>query len=124
MKIAIPCVGETVAPRLEYSATISIVTVEKGRVVDQFDFPIRSQEALDRIRLLRDQQVDTIICGGVQNVFEDMLRASGFEVISWVSGNIKDLLGLFLQGKLVSGSPSGHPAEDESPHQNPEEEQP
>lgn len=116
MKIAIPCVGETVAPRLEYSATISIVTVEKGKVVDQFDFPIRSQEALDRIRLLRDQQVDTIICGGVQNVFEDMLRASGFEVISWVSGNIKDLLGLFLQGKLVSGNPSGHPAEDDRPH--------
>ena len=103
MKIAIPRVGEAVAPRLEYSATVAIVTVENGRVVDRLDFPIRSDESLDRIRLLRDQQVDIIICGGVQDVFEDMLRASGFEVISWVSGNIEDLLSLFLKGKLVTG---------------------
>ena len=51
------------------------------------DFPLQSREPFDRVRLLRDQSVDTLICGGMQDVYEDVLRASGFEVISWVSGS-------------------------------------
>ena len=51
------------------------------------------------MRLLRDQEVDTIICGGVQDVFEDLVRASGIQVISWVSGSVDDLLELFLRGQ-------------------------
>jgi predicted Fe-Mo cluster-binding NifX family protein len=111
--------GDGVAPCLECAATITIFTVEEGQVVDRFDFPLRSREPLDRIRLLRDQQVDTIICGGVQDVFEDLLRASGIEMISWVTGNTDDLIGLFLKGRLVPGrqseqSDSGHGSSGES----------
>lgn len=116
MKIAIPRMGETVAPCFEYSATIAIFSVVGGRVTDQIDFPIRSREPLDRFRLLRDQGVDTIICGGVQDVFEDMLRASGVTLISWVSGNIDDLLGRYLEGRLESGKCGGRPAQSDPGH--------
>ncbi len=71
--------------------------------MDQVDFPIRSREPLDRLRLLRDQEVTTIICGGVQEVFESMMRANSIRVISWVSGSVDDLLALFLRGQLVPG---------------------
>jgi len=103
VKLAMPRMGETIAPCFEYCATMAIFTIEGGRVVDQVDFPLRSRDPLDRVRLLRDQQVDTIICGGVQDVFEELVRASGIEVISWVSGSVDDLLDLYLQGKLVPG---------------------
>ena len=116
MKVAIPRMGEVVAPCLEFSVTITIFTVEEGRVIEQFDFPIRSGEPLDRIRLFRDQQVDTIICGGVQDVFEDLVRASGIQLISWVSGDIEDLLGLFLQGRLTPGKVPGQTASGSRPH--------
>jgi len=101
--------GENVAPCFEYSATIALYSVEKGRVVEQIDFPIRSREPFDRVRLLRDQNIDVIICGGVQDVFEDMLRASGVELISWVSGNIDSLLSRYLQGTLESGGGGKRP---------------
>jgi predicted Fe-Mo cluster-binding NifX family protein len=99
--------GEDVAPCLEYSATIAIFTIEDGQVVDQLDFPFRSPEPVDRIRLLRDQHVDVVICGGVQEAFEDLVRASGIELISWVSGNVEDLLASYLSGRLVPGRRSG-----------------
>jgi predicted Fe-Mo cluster-binding NifX family protein len=101
--------GESVAPCLEYSATIAIFTVEDGEIVDQLDFPISSREPLDRIRLLRDQRVDTIICGGVQDVYEDLVRASGIRLISWVTGDIEELIARFLDGKLVPGKRTSHP---------------
>ncbi len=45
-----------------------------------------------------------MICGGMQDFYEDVLRTSGFEVISWVSGSVEDLLDMYLRGRLVPGT--------------------
>jgi predicted Fe-Mo cluster-binding NifX family protein len=103
LKVGIPRMGERVAPCLEYCATMAIFTVDDRQIVEQVDFPLRSRDPFDRVRLLRDQHVDTIICGGIQGIYEDALRASGIHVLSWVSGSVEDLLALFLQGQLTSG---------------------
>ena len=107
MKIAIPRLGESVAPCFEYSATFAVFTVENGRVVAQTDLPIHSRNPLDRVRLLRDQHVDCIICGGVQDVYENLLRASGVRLVSWVSGDVHDLLHQYLEGRLPAGNCNG-----------------
>jgi predicted Fe-Mo cluster-binding NifX family protein len=104
VKIAIPRFEESVAPCFEYSATMAIFTVEGMEIVSQVDVSIRSRVAFDRIRLLREHGVDTVICGGVQEVYEDMLRAHGIHVVSWVAGNVEDLLHDFLLGRLQAGS--------------------
>jgi predicted Fe-Mo cluster-binding NifX family protein len=112
-KVAIPRFGEAVAPCFEYSATITIFTIRGSQVVDQTDFRLTSREPVDRVRLLRDQKVQTLICGGVRERFEYLVLACGIRVISWVSGNVDELLGLYLEGRLVSGtaSVSGAPAQ-------------
>jgi predicted Fe-Mo cluster-binding NifX family protein len=96
--------GENVAPCFGYCAMMSLFTVQDDRVVEQVDLPLTSHEPLDRVRLLRDQHVAAIICGGVQDIYEKILRANGIEVISWVSGNVNDLLALYLRGQLVAGA--------------------
>ena len=106
MRVAIPRMGERVAPCLEYCATMAIFTLVDRQITDQVDFPLRSRDPFDRVRLLRDQHVETIICGGIQEVYEDALRASGIQVISWVSGSVDDLLALFVRGQLVPGMES------------------
>jgi predicted Fe-Mo cluster-binding NifX family protein len=104
VKVAIPRFGEEVAPCFEYSATIAIFTIEQSRIANQTDFVLQSQQSFDRFRLLRDQGVDTLICGGVENRFEDLIRDNGIEVISWVVGNVDELLNLFIKGRLISGT--------------------
>jgi predicted Fe-Mo cluster-binding NifX family protein len=104
VKVAVPRMGETVAPCFEYCATMAVFTIERGRIVDQVDFPLRSRDPFDRVRLLRDQEVETVICGGMQDFYEDVLKTSGFEVISWVSGSVEDLLDMYLRGRLVPGT--------------------
>ena len=101
MKVAIPRFEEMVAPCYEYSATIAIFTLEGGEGVNQVDFRLESRNVFDRLRLLRDQQVDVLICGGVQDTFEDILKANGIHVISWVSGSVEKLLEQYLLGELV-----------------------
>jgi len=104
VKVAIPRMGEWVAPCFEYCSTMAIFTVAESGQTEQLDFPLQSREPFDRVRLLRDQEVDTLICGGMQTFYEELLRASGFEVISWVSGLVEDLLVTYLRGDLVSGA--------------------
>ena len=104
MKVAIPRMGETVAPCFEYCATMAIFNVAESGAVEQVDYPLQSREPFDRIRLLKDQKVDAVISGGMQAFYEDLLKAGGFEVISWVSGLVDDLLALYLRGELEPGT--------------------
>jgi predicted Fe-Mo cluster-binding NifX family protein len=102
VKVAIPRKGDNVAPCFGHCAMMSIYTLTDGEVASRVDFPLRSHDPLDRVRLLRDQKVETIICGGVQEYLENCLAACGIQVISWVSGPVVGLLELFLRGQLVS----------------------
>ena len=102
-KLAIPRFGESVAPCFEFSATIAIFRVAGGQVTDQIDFTLLSKSSLDRVRLLKDQGVNVLICGGIQDRFEDLVRASRIQVISRVRGNVEDLLAAFIQGRLTPG---------------------
>lgn len=104
MKVAIPNLGGEVTPCFEYTAGITIYDVHKNRVVARTDFTLRSEEELDRVRLLRDQGVSVLICSGIQAAHEGVLTASGIQVISWVSGTVNEALRLFLENALVSGS--------------------
>jgi hypothetical protein len=96
--------GELVAPCFEHCCTMALFTVVGRQIVDQVDFPLRSRDPFDRVRLMRDRRVDTLICGGMQDRYEDVLRASGLEVISWVSGPVEALLELYVRDSLVSGT--------------------
>ncbi len=104
MRVAIPRMGEMVAPCFEYCSMMAVFTIAGDGAVDQVDFPLRSRDPFDRVRLLKDRKVDTVICGGMQDIYEDLVRASGFEVISWVSGRVEDLLDMYLRGQLVPGT--------------------
>jgi predicted Fe-Mo cluster-binding NifX family protein len=97
-----PRFGESIAPCFGYSATITIFTVKRGKVVDQVDFRLQSRDILDRVRLLRDQQVGALICSGLEERLQDMLETNGVRVISWVSGRVDDLLDCFLRDELVA----------------------
>jgi predicted Fe-Mo cluster-binding NifX family protein len=95
--------GELVAPCFEHCATMAVFQVREDGGLEQTDYPLRSRDPFDRVRLLRDREVDCVICGAVQDLYEDVLRTTGLEVISWVSGFVEELLSLYLRGKLESG---------------------
>ncbi len=103
VRIAIPRMGEIIAPCFEHCATMAVFRVGTEGEIEQVDYPLRSREPFDRVRLLRDQEVDCVICGAVAGLYEDVLRTTGVEVISWVAGNVEDLLSLYLRGRLEAG---------------------
>lgn len=106
MRIAIPHHADEVAPCFEYTATMLVLTLEDGKVVDELDFPISSKDPMDRVRLLRDQDVGVVICGGVRERIADLLHARGVEVVAWVTGRVDELVAQYVDGTLVEGAGS------------------
>lgn len=92
-----------IAPCFEHCSTMAVFWVAPNGELEQVDYPLRSKEPFDRVRLLRDRSVDCVICGAIQDLYEDVLRTTGIEVISWVSGFVEELLSLYLRGHLESG---------------------
>lgn len=101
MRLAIPRFGEKVAPCFEYSATVAVFKIQNSQIVEQTDFRLQSTESFDRLRLLKDQGVEVLICGGIQDRFEDLVKASCIQVISWVSGDVGFLVDEFIEGRLM-----------------------
>jgi hypothetical protein len=99
-----PRLGERVAPCFGYAATITIFTVGRGKVVDEVDISLQSDDILDRDRQLRDQQVGTLSTADWGGCLEDLLWANDVHVISWVSGRVDTLPERFLRGELIAGA--------------------
>ena len=109
MKVALPRFGESIAPCFEHTATISIYLVVGQQIGERTDFKLTSTNPLDRVRLLKDQRVHTLICGGIEDRYQTMVEGLGIHVICWVSGEIGALLGRFLRGELDSGQTGSDP---------------
>ena len=104
IKVAVPHHNGEVTPCFEYTSGITIYETLGDKVISRTDFALKSKEEFDRVRLLRDQGVSVLICSGIQRAHENLLTASGIQVISWVSGKASEVLRLFLKKKLVAGS--------------------
>jgi hypothetical protein len=50
VRVAVPRLGERVAPCFGYAVTIAIFTVGRGKVVDEVDISLQSDDILDRDR--------------------------------------------------------------------------
>ena len=53
--------------------------------------------------LLKELQVDTLICGGIGNCTMDLLGSMGIEVIPGIAGTVEVVTKKFLDGTLTRG---------------------
>jgi predicted Fe-Mo cluster-binding NifX family protein len=97
VRVALPRFGEKIAPCFEYTTTIAIFTIVNGLIDKQADFILQSRERLDRLRLLKDQRVQVLVCGGIEAHFEQMVEAAGIEIHSWMSGTVDEILNSLIE---------------------------
>ncbi|MFH1372196.1 MAG: NifB/NifX family molybdenum-iron cluster-binding protein [bacterium] len=102
VKVAIPQLGDSVAPRFEAANAFVIGTIDGNDVVSSVTIFCDGPEGYRRIRMLQIHRVNVLICNGIKASYLDMLKASGVTVISKVSATIGDALQLFLKGELAS----------------------
>jgi len=102
MKIAVTYENGDVFQHFGKTKEFKLYTVEDGQITSSeiLSSGLAGHEALADV--LKDAQVETLICGGLGDGAQAALASLGIKVISGASGNTDTAVQEYLSGKLVS----------------------
>jgi predicted Fe-Mo cluster-binding NifX family protein len=104
MKVAIPVFGHRVSPRFDFAPGLILFTLEKGKIVEREELSLTPWSPWQRVEKLKELQVQTLICGGIDGDSENMLLQQRIQVIPWIAGEAQEALDAFLKGNLQPGA--------------------
>lgn len=100
MKLAIPVWLGRVSPVLDVAGRLLLVDVVDGQEFNRQEAALPETPAVARVQQFLDLGVEQLICGGVSAELEGMLTHAGISVTSLVCGDLEDVLGAWLGGRL------------------------
>lgn len=104
MRLAIPEFQGRVSPAFDSCLRLLIVDKEVGgsarvTALDWSSLPRGARAS--RLKLL---DVEALICGGISSWLAERVESNGIRVISWISGEIQQVLEAFFTGRLVDST--------------------
>lgn len=100
MKLAICTWNELVAPVFDVSESVMIVNVSSGKVKTRKREDFSDLDHLAMIRRLSDLKIETLICGAISRPWHDIVTAWDIQIISYVSGPVKQVLDVLLSDSM------------------------
>ena len=94
--------GQRVSPVFDSARTLLIAETDEDGIVSTSFLNFDLERPQEFVRLLLDQGVMVIICGAVSDGPASLLEAAGFELISFVAGEVGQVLDAFIKGKPIS----------------------
>ncbi len=95
---------DEVAPRFDLAGEALIVTVsEDGTPGERQSLVLPHASADDLCDLVLSREIDTVICGGIEEEYYHYLRWKRVDVLDAVAGTVRAALARFLAGRLKSG---------------------
>ncbi|HTF99426.1 MAG TPA: NifB/NifX family molybdenum-iron cluster-binding protein, partial [Nitrospirota bacterium] len=92
------------SPRFDFAPAFGLFEVKEKKVVARRDIFCEGWGDDERISLLHELGVETMICGGLPERLQNILVRSGIQVIPWIAGNADEVLSRFLRGRLEPGT--------------------
>lgn len=101
MKVMIAISNTDVAPRFDLTVEAVIAEVENGSIAGEPRVLLISEHSGDELcGLAVNEGVDTVICGGIDEVHYEYLGWKKMSVIDGVIGPYQQALELFIEGRL------------------------
>ena len=101
MKIAVPIYNDSVSNVFDFAHRLLLVEIENGKEAIRSEVALESQLLPQRIGQLKSLEVDVLICGAISKTLAEMTKASGIQILPYVTGSIDDVLQAYLSGQLV-----------------------
>jgi predicted Fe-Mo cluster-binding NifX family protein len=103
MKIAICQLKGRISPRYNHSAEIATVIIGDGMILEKKIVALSIMEPAELTEFLASLGVEAVICGGVKEDCQRMLKQKNIRLIDNVIGNVDAVLKRFIKGELRSG---------------------
>lgn len=98
--IIIPNFGTRISPRLDFAESLNLYKIKNGKVIESEVIKFIAHNRLERINMLVELNPDLIICDGISQVTREKLAKENISVIPWIHGEIREVIDMFLSGKL------------------------
>ena len=80
-----------------------MVDLEDGEVTARQEVSFDIQPTLRRILFLREQGVDTLLCGGIRRCDYFMIDEMKVSIVASLIGEVEEILSAFIDGSLEPG---------------------
>lgn len=101
-RIAITCFGEEIAPCFGTAHRFRFWEIVNNEAKEYRELAEEEIGGLLRVRLLRRNRVQVLICNGIEDRYREMLEAEGCQVVDGVIGSATDALFGYLAGRIKS----------------------
>ena len=88
VRVAVPMFNNRVSPRFDLAAKLLIANIADGKIIDRQEFSLVNLNSIRRTTLLCNMGVNILICGGISNFAQRLVRGSGIDIISMVQGEV------------------------------------
>lgn len=102
MILAIANWNGRISPVFDVSRQVEMFTVEDNVATRQKAVDLRTDHPDLRASQLSRLSVDTLICGAISRPLAGMMAAHGIQVISFVAGEVGEVVTAYLAGNLTS----------------------
>jgi len=100
MRLAIPEFNGRVSPVFDSSRRLLLFEVDGKRVVNTSTIEWADTPRKQREKRIRSMGVDVLLCGGISRLLAERIEEEGIVLISWMSGEIQEIVCAFLGDKL------------------------
>lgn len=90
-----------VSPVLDVAQRLLVVDVGDDAAAARHEVSLSGGSLAGRVKHIRAAGVEVLICGAVSWPLEAALAAAGVRVVPQVCGNVDDVLGAYLTGRLT-----------------------
>lgn len=99
-KAAFASWNDRIAPVFDVSRSIHLVETEGGRIVRQKAVGVAGDMASLKAACLAELGVGTLVCGAISKPLQVMIAAYGIQVISFVAGDLQEVIQAWAGGRL------------------------
>ena len=99
MRIALPIWQDKVSPLFDTASRLLIVETKNKTEVFRFETYLDEVDISRRSQRIQNIGLDVLICGALSRPFAMMLKAGGIDLIAGISGQIEEVLQVFLHNR-------------------------
>ncbi|MBN1467051.1 NifB/NifX family molybdenum-iron cluster-binding protein [candidate division KSB1 bacterium] len=107
-QIAIPVFEDRISNRLDCCENLLLVSVEAGEIKKRDKIHLLQTDPFANLKTMIDLGVDVLICNGITDFYSQRLRENHIEVIPWISGEVEQVLALYVEKKLLTRRKINH----------------
>lgn len=100
IRLALPIFHKRISPVLDSCERLLIIDIEQKNEIDRKEIFINKLALSERIKLLRQLEVSTVICCGVSGSLFKMLESCHIHPIAGIAGEVEDVICAFCSKQL------------------------